>query len=50
MLSISLKRLLDGVVFPNTLGNDEMDLIHINIERVSDTDKYIATFSYKDVL
>ena len=27
-----------------------MDLIHINIERVNDIDKYIATFSYKDVL
>ena len=27
-----------------------MDLIHINIERVNDTDKYIAIFSYKDVL
>ena len=27
-----------------------MDLIHINIERVNDTDKYIAMFSYKDVL
>ena len=26
-----------------------MDLIHINIERVNDIDKYIATF-YKDVL
>ena len=25
-----------------------MDLIHINIERVNDTDKYIAMFSYKD--
>ena len=27
-----------------------MDLIHINIERVNYIDKYIATFSYKDVL
>ena len=27
-----------------------MDLIHINFERVNDIDKYIATFSYKDVL
>ena len=27
-----------------------MNLIHINSERVNDIDKYIATFSYKDVL
>ena len=42
--------MLDSVVYSNTLENDdEMDLIHINIERVNDTDKYIAMFSYKDV-
>lgn len=52
------KDLLDGIVFPNTLKNifnelknlqdDEMDLIHIDIEKVEGTDKYTATFIYKD--
>ena len=54
------KEIYDGFVFADTLENvfnelknlqdDEMDLIHIDIEKVEGTEKYTATYSYKDVL
>lgn len=52
------KEIYDGFVFADTLENvfnelrslqdDEMDLIHIDIEKVEGTKKYTATFLYKD--